>query len=60
MIDLVVIGHSGGIQASALVVDRTGYVYYDHCTFYGYGKREVRRLFKDYVKGNGCRIVRYA
>lgn len=60
MIDLEVIGHSGGIKASALVVDRTGYVYLEHCTYYGYGKREVRRLFKDYVKDKNCRIVRYA
>lgn len=60
MIDLHVIRHSGGIEASALVVDSTGYVYLEHCIFYGYGKREVRRLFKDYVKGKNCRIVRYA
>ena len=57
MIELSIARGSGAITAHALVVDRTGYVYLEHCTYYGYGKREVRRLFKDYVKGNGCRIV---
>lgn len=58
MITLRVIGHSGAIEASALVTDRfTGFAWFEHCTYYGYRKGEVRKLFRQYLKDKGMRIV---
>lgn len=50
---------TGGITVSALVVDReTSFAYYDWMTYYGYGIREAKKLFREYLAETGKKLVK--
>ena len=50
---------TGGYTASALVSDdTTGFSWYEWNTYYGYPKREIAKLFREYLAEKNLTIVK--
>lgn len=49
--------HSGAVTVSSMVRGE-GMEWRLSLTYYGYGVREARALFKEYIQTNGYRIVK--
>jgi hypothetical protein len=53
---------TGAYVATALVVDNetpyTNYAWYEHQTYYGYSKGEIKTLFKQYLVKKNYSIVK--
>jgi hypothetical protein len=49
--------HTGGYTASALVSEGS-FTWYEWNTYYGYPKREIAKLFREYLKGKNLTIVK--
>jgi hypothetical protein len=49
--------HTGGYTASALVSNGS-FAWYEWNTYYGYPKREIAKLFREYLKGKNLTIVK--
>ncbi len=50
---------TGAYKAQALVKDAyTPFTWYEHITYYGYRKAEIKALFKEHLARNGMKIVR--
>jgi hypothetical protein len=53
------VAHSGALVLSALVRDSlTPFNWYETQTFYGYGVREARALFREHLTSNGMKLVK--